>query len=228
MRKTIVIASAVIAMLIAVYTSINSLYTENNAEFIIVITIIMSIILGSSLVLPGIKLSRTMQVFLLIISVLFLLLSLFSILMGSYKIMTTGFPPPSEIYVTVMSFMFLAVIFIAALTYIIRILQPSGKTLLIILGILCALLTAAGIMYIHGNKPVKFQVLKQFRGDDSGVKEKEYILFLTQNEIKEFYTKKSLNNAIPIPGISRNEMCLLIFTGEGYSNWISEFIEEKK
>ena len=65
-------------------------------------------------------------------------------------------------------------------------------------------------------------ILKQYTGYDSGVKEEEYYLFLTQEEIDNFSIKKEneLKHPLPItdtPKITPDEICLFVFMGVHFS-----------
>lgn len=71
----------------------------------------------------------------------------------------------------------------------------------------------------HDKHEYKNVILKEYTGYDSGVKEEEHYLFLTQDEIDSFIIKKEneLKHSLPItttPKISPNEICLFIFMGE--------------
>jgi len=78
-------------------------------------------------------------------------------------------------------------------------------------------------------------VIRQFTGYDSGVKEEEYYLLLTQEETDNFIVKKEneLKHSLPIttaPKISSNEICLFVFIEEHFRgkvivNAVEEYTE---
>lgn len=92
------------------------------------------------------------------------------------------------------------------------------------------------LLYSCGNvkKKQSIAILRQCIGFDSGLKEPEYHLFLTEKDIDDFYRrtyeKLGRHPAAGHPIISDNEMCLFIFMGEKNSSvdaFFADVIEEQ-
>ena len=176
-RNLIIIPSAIISILFPIYLIIYSLKYRIGMEFAISAVITLLVILISSLVLFNIKLPKALKILLLIISILIALLSIGILGVVLYRFISNETISKTTFFITF--YVALASITITMLTSVIRALKITDKTLLIAIGIACAVISAAGIIWSNNpsgvSGPAASKLISRLRQEDLAAREKEDI-----------------------------------------------------
>jgi len=193
MKKITVIASAIITIVFSVYLIIDrtvllAYYSEYYAHKEIngfILTIIMSLltVFVSLLVLFNIKLPKLLRTLFVTISAIIVIMAIIVSAISGYAFIITG----NMRIVNFITFAFLPIaVIITMLIYIIRVLRPTNATLLITIGLACAVISATGIMwYNNSDNPTVVVARRQLH--DKNPKVREHAIY----ELSRWRDKKS-------------------------------------